>query len=227
MKATIRLCRFLIPYSKWMLISTLLSFGAVAAGIGLLGTSAYIIAQAALQPPFSTLQIGIVGVRLFGISRGVFRYLERLASHSVNLRFLADIRLWFYHVLEHLLPSQQINFQKGDLFARITADIETLEDLYIRIISPPITAILITVFVTIFMGRINSRLIPIILTGMIMGGLCMFVLAAYTTDKSGRKLIQLRGESSRILKDLLDGNEDVHSYGTWQNKIDEFNMCKR
>ena len=207
-----------------MLFSTFLSFAAVAAGIGLLGTSAFIIAEAALKPPFYVLQLGIVGVRFFGISRGVFRYLERLVSHSINLKFLADIRLWFYHVLEQLLPSQQIHYQKGDLFARITADIETLEDLYIRIISPPITAILITFFVTLFMGRINAQFIPIILTGMVMGGLLMFFIAATATDKSGGKMIQLRGESSRLLKDLLDGNEDVLTYGIWQNKIIEFGI---
>jgi|GEM_PF-160399 len=224
MRATIRLCKFLIPYSKWILLSTSLSFAAVAAGIGLLGTSALIIAQAALKPPFSALQLGIVGVRFFGISRGVFRYLERLSSHSINLKFLADIRLWFYYVLEQLLPSQQINFQKGDLFARITADIDTLEDLYIRIISPPITAILITVFVALFMGRINPQLTPIILMGMMMGGLLMFFVAASVTEKSGAKMIKLRGEFSRMLKDLLDGNEDVHTSGTWQKKINEFSI---
>jgi len=58
-----------------ILLSVALGIAAIGAGIGLMGTSAYIIASAALQPSISTLQVAIVGVRFFGLSRGIFRYL--------------------------------------------------------------------------------------------------------------------------------------------------------
>ncbi|MFN2169496.1 MAG: thiol reductant ABC exporter subunit CydC, partial [Anaerolineae bacterium] len=69
-----------------MALAVLLGVATIGSGIGLLTTSAYLIAKAALQPSIADLQVAIVGVRFFGISRGVFRYLERLVSHDTTFR---------------------------------------------------------------------------------------------------------------------------------------------
>jgi len=91
-----RLLGFLRPFLGGIGLSVLMSTATIASSIGLLGTSAFLISSAALQPSIAALQVAIVGVRFFGISRGVFRYLERLNSHSVNFNLLADLRVWFY-----------------------------------------------------------------------------------------------------------------------------------
>ena len=103
-RTAFRLLGFIKPYWRETLLSIFLSVATMAANIGMLGTSAYLIATAALQPSIAVLQVAIVGVRFFGISRGVFRYLERLVSHSVNFRVLGEIRGWFYRALEPLVP---------------------------------------------------------------------------------------------------------------------------
>ncbi len=128
-------------YTGWMLLAGLLSFLTIGSSIGLLMSSAYIIARAALHPSIAELQIAIVGVRFFGISRGVFRYLERLVSHDVTFRLLADLRVWFYQRLEPLVPAATLSHHSGDLLSRVTADIETLQHLFIRIVSPPAVAL--------------------------------------------------------------------------------------
>ena len=99
-----RLLVFARPYWKEISLSVLLSVATTAASIGLMGTSAYLIATAALQPSIAVLQVAIVGVRAFGIARGVFRYLERLVSHSVNFKLLAQLRGWFFRAVEPLVP---------------------------------------------------------------------------------------------------------------------------
>ena len=71
-----------------------------------MATAAYIISAAALHPSIAELQVAIVGVRFFGLSRGVFRYLERLVSHDVTFRLLASWRVWFYQALEPLAPAR-------------------------------------------------------------------------------------------------------------------------
>ena len=72
-----------------MLLALLLGSLTVAASVGLMATSGYLIAKAALRPEtVLLLWIPIVGVRFFGISRGVFRYLERLVSHDLTFRIL-------------------------------------------------------------------------------------------------------------------------------------------
>ena len=110
MKTTGRLLQFLKPFTGWVALSVLLSTATIASGIGLLGTSAYLISRAALQPSIAVLQVAIVGVRFFGISRGVFRYLERLTSHSVNFRLLARLRVWLYRKIEPLAPAKLQDF---------------------------------------------------------------------------------------------------------------------
>ena len=90
-----RLLKLSLPYWPWMSLSVLLGAATIGSSLGLLSASAYIIAMAALQPSIAELQLAIVGVRFFGISRGVFRYLERLVSHQTTFRLLARIRVWF------------------------------------------------------------------------------------------------------------------------------------
>jgi ATP-binding cassette subfamily C protein CydC len=58
---------FLYPLSFWVILSLLLGLATIICGIGLMGTSAYLIARAALMPSIAVLQIAIVGVRFFGL----------------------------------------------------------------------------------------------------------------------------------------------------------------
>ncbi|NIQ12678.1 MAG: thiol reductant ABC exporter subunit CydC, partial [Gammaproteobacteria bacterium] len=87
------------------------------------------------QPDLAELSVVIVGVRFFGLSRAVFRYLERLVSHNVTFRLLAQIRVWFYESLEPLAPARLQMVRSGDLLSRIIADIETLSDFYVRVLA--------------------------------------------------------------------------------------------
>ena len=89
------------------------------------------------------LGVSVVGVRFFGITRGIFRYLERLVSHNVTFRLLARLRVWFYEKLEPLAPARLMEFQRGDLLARVIGDVETLENFYVRVVSPPLTAVIV------------------------------------------------------------------------------------
>jgi ATP-binding cassette subfamily C protein CydC len=101
----------------------LLGFATIASSISLLGASAYIISAAALQPSIAVLQVAIVGVRFFGISRGVFRYFERLVSHQVTFHLIARLRVWFYEKLEPLAPARLQSFRSGDLLGPSSAAI--------------------------------------------------------------------------------------------------------
>jgi len=77
-------------------------------------------------------------VRFFAILRAVFRYLERYFSHTATLRILAHLRVWFYAAIEPLAPARLQHYRSGDLLTRSVADIETLENFYIRVVVPPL-----------------------------------------------------------------------------------------
>ena len=101
-----RLLRFTRPLTKWMLLAVLLGVLTIIAGIGLMGLSAYIIASSALHPSLAALAFAIIGVRFFGITRALYRYLERCVSHYITFRLLAELRVWFYKALEPLAPAR-------------------------------------------------------------------------------------------------------------------------
>jgi thiol reductant ABC exporter CydD subunit len=89
-----RLLSFLNGSWNLVALSVLLSTLTIGSSVALIGTSAWLISTAALHPSIADLGVSVVGVRFFGISRGVFRYLERLVSHGVTFRLLARLRVW-------------------------------------------------------------------------------------------------------------------------------------
>jgi len=84
----------------------------------------YLIARAAEQPEMAALSLGIAGVRFFGISRGAFRYFERLFSHSLAFEELKKFRLQLYKILEPLVPYKLAAVSEGEMLSRISADAE-------------------------------------------------------------------------------------------------------
>lgn len=103
MRQTLSFTRVLldaIPRGRWRLIAAiLLAFAASAASVALMGVAAFLLSWAALFPPVLYLQAPAVGVRFFGISRGVLRYVERLVGHDLALRMQGALRLRVYDKL--------------------------------------------------------------------------------------------------------------------------------
>ena len=114
----------------------------VVFGVGLMATAGYLISRAAERPAILSLEVTIVAVRFFGLGRPVVRYLERLASHDVALRVLGRVRTGFYERIEPLAPAQLEAYRKGDLLSRMVADVDALQNLYLRGLEPPLVALL-------------------------------------------------------------------------------------
>ncbi|MHB8112139.1 MAG: thiol reductant ABC exporter subunit CydC [Bellilinea sp.] len=212
MKTTGRLLQFLRPFTGWVALSVLLSTATIASGIGLLGTSAYLISRAALQPSIAVLQIAIVGVRFFGISRGVFRYLERLTSHSVNFRLLARLRAWLYRTIEPLAPAKLQDFSSGDLLNRVLADVDTLENFYVRVVAPYTAAGLTTIGMGWFLGRFDLKLGLILASGLILSGIGI-PLGAYAMGRSpGKAVVTIKARLSVALIESIQGIGDLIAF---------------
>ena len=155
-----RLLKFLKGNWHRVALSVLIGSLTIGSSVALMGTSAWLISTAALQPSVADLGVAVVGVRFFGITRGIFRYLERLTSHDVTFRLLSQLRIWFYEKLEPLAPARLMEFRAGDLLSRIIGDVETLENFYVRVVSPPLTAIVVGFFTSIFLASFYPPLAP-------------------------------------------------------------------
>lgn len=212
--------RFLLsclrPYSGWVMLAVLLGVLTICSSIGLLGTSAYLISAAALQPSIATLSVAIVGVRFFGLSRGVFRYLERLTSHNITFRLLAQLRVWFYTAIEPLAPSRLQQYRSGDLLSRIVNDIETLQTFFVRVISPSLVAVIITLGMCFFMAQYAPHLALVLLAFLLLGGIALPVFVYYSSRQSGQALITVRNQLQVQLVDGIQGMADLQAYGQAQ-----------
>ena len=215
----IRLLKLVTPY-KWMVaLSVLLGFLTIFCGIGLLSTSAYIISMAALHPSIATLQVAIVGVRFFGISRGLFRYLDRLVSHDVTLRILALLRTHFYRHLEPLAPARISQYRSGDLLNRVIADIAYLENFYVRALAPPLVAISVTAAMAIFMSQFHPSLAVMIVLFLLAGGFGIPLITTLINRGYGTKLLLIQSQMSSVVVDGVQGLSDILILGQKENYV--------
>jgi ATP-binding cassette subfamily C protein CydC len=126
---------------RWRLVLAVVA-GVLASGaaVGLLATSAWLITTAAAQPPVLVLLVAIVAVRAFGVGRGFFRYVERLAAHDAAYRVLGATRSRVTGRLEELAPAGLGSLRSGDLLARLLLDVDAVLDLWLRVVLPVLVA---------------------------------------------------------------------------------------
>lgn len=208
-----RLLQLVAPFKGWIALSALLGFATIGSGVGLMATAAFIIASAALHPSVADLAVPIVGVRFFGISRGVFRYLERYVSHRVTFWLLARLRVWFYRSVEPLAPARLSDHRSGDLLSRVVGDIETLQHFYVRVIAPPVVALLVGLFVWLLLRSYDLRLANLLVVFLLLAGVGVPLLVHRLSSESGREMAKLRSELNVHLVDGIQGMADLVSFG--------------
>lgn len=212
MKQLLHLLRLIKAFTGWVFLSILMGTAAIGAGIGLLGTSSWLIASAALHPSIADLQVAIVGVRFFGISRGVFRYLERLISHSVNLHLLSRLREDFYRRIEPGAPANLHSYRSGDLLHRMMSDLETLENFYVRVVAPVVVAVVIAAGTSLFVGGYLKQCGLILASGLFTNGFLLPMLTLFTSRPWVRDLTAVHADVSALTVESLQGLEDLQAY---------------
>ncbi len=215
----LRALRFALPFWRGMLLAALLGTLTIASSISLMSTSAWLISKAALQPSIAELSVAVVGVRFFGIARGVFRYLERLVSHETTFRLLAHLRVEFYKRLEPLAPARLVSLRTGDLLSRVIEDIESLQNLYLRAIAPPMVALIIALLFTLFLNLFHPLIAIVALVFMLTSGIGVPLLAWWGNDQSGADKVALRAELDANLVDSIQGMAETLVYGQAQNQF--------
>jgi len=230
-----RLLMLALPVKNWMLLAALLGSLTVMSGIGLLATSAYLISAAALHPSVAALEVAIVGVRFFGIARGTFRYLERLVSHRATFRLLANMRVWFYSALEPLMPARLLEqrdgklqeLRSGDLLQRAVADIDILQNFYIRIIAPPLVAVIIGIGMWILLGAFGGIFALIYIAFFLVSSIGVPLLAHLLGKKIGRQLVETRSDLHVQLVDSVQGLADLVAFGQEERQAEQIQALNK
>ncbi len=135
--------------------AVILTAATMLSAVGLVSTGAWLISSAALMPPIMVLQVAIVAVRFFGISRGVFRWSERVVSHEVALTGTTKLRVELWNTATRLGPLGVWRFRGSDVLDRLTSDTDTLQDEVTRVRVPmraaALSAILLSVLQFLFL----------------------------------------------------------------------------
>ena len=181
---------------KWMVLGTLSGLLAVASAVGLLALSGWFISAAAYAgltaitaQLFNFFYPGI-GVRVFAIGRTLARYVERIVSHDATFRILQSLRSWFYRHLEPLVPSRLMNFRSGDILNRIVADIDALDNLYLRVFSPSVVALTMSVLVVGFLWLFDPAISAVTALFLSMTGFWVPLMAMRLGEGCGHELAQ-------------------------------------
>ncbi|MBE2895618.1 cysteine/glutathione ABC transporter ATP-binding protein/permease CydC [Pasteurellaceae bacterium HPA106] len=143
-----------------LLFGVVLMILGLSASIGLLTLSGWFLAAAALagsQIIFNFFYPS-AGVRGLAIGRTAIRYAERLVMHDATFRVIAKLRIAVFAKLIPLTPGVLARFRNSDLLNRLVADVDTLDNLYLRLTAPFISALAVIAFLFFGLSLIDRTL---------------------------------------------------------------------
>jgi thiol reductant ABC exporter CydC subunit len=193
----------------WLLLGAIVAAVSVIANVALVGTSAYLISRAQSVTNVADLALAITAVRVLAIGRAVSRYLERIVIHAGTFRVLADLRASFFASIEPLAPAGLRSARGGDLLARITADVGTLEEAFAGVAVPPIAAAGAVAFGCVLLGWIDPVAGWILLAFGVAAGLVVPGLVRVASRAPARERIAARALTTALALDAVRGVGDL------------------
>jgi thiol reductant ABC exporter CydC subunit len=194
-------------------LAVALGAATVLCGVGLMATAGYLISRAAERPAILSLEVAIVGVRFFGITRPLARYFERLSSHDVALRALGRIRVRVYERIEPLAPVQLAGYRQGELLSRTVADVDALQNLHLRGVMPPLTALAAGAISVGVAAAFLPAAGAVLAAGLLLGGVAVPALAATLGRRATRRQAAVRGNLAAEVLELARCAPELAIYG--------------
>jgi ATP-binding cassette, subfamily C, bacterial CydC len=207
---------------SWVLAGVGLTAVVILANVGLLALSGWFIAAMALAGlgahdiEYFTPAAAIRGL---AVLRTGGRYLERLVTHEATLRFLARLRVWFYMHLEPLAPARLQYYRGGDLLSRIRADIDSLDNVYLRVLVPTASALITVALMVFFLVWFSPHVALTDLIGLALAGVAVPLIALRLTRKSGAQAVMVRGTLRAEIADTIRGFCELLVYRGLDGKL--------
>lgn len=197
------------PPRRRLALSVLLGAGAVLAAVGLLTTSGYLISRAAQRPEILALGVAIVGVRFFGIARALLRYMERLVSHDLAFRAITDLRSHLFRRLIPLVPAGLPGLGRGELLGRFVGDVDSLQDLYLRGLAPPLVAIVAGLGAVIVAFLILPAAALVLALALLATGILVPLVTRRANRRAGRRQAAARAALGTEVVEIATGSAEI------------------
>lgn len=225
--------RDLLPYLKlykkhWFGLSLgmVLAFATLFSSIGLLTLSGWFIAAssvAGLTIARETFNYMLPGafVRGFAMARTAGRWGERVVSHNATFKLLTDLRIFFFEKLTPLIPGRIGNLRDADILNRLVADVDAMDHVYLRLISPVVISILGIASLTLFLCWFDMTL------GLTLGAILLAIVLTwpilfYKLGKSNGAELTVNKSTLRVATlDWLQGHSELVLFGVEQNYRDQ------
>ncbi|WP_077798130.1 thiol reductant ABC exporter subunit CydD [Streptomyces sp. JHA26] len=202
-------------------LALLLGSLALGSAVGLMATSGWLISRASQQPPVLYLMVAVTATRAFGIGRAVFRYAERLVSHDAVLRMLADTRVAVYRRLERLAPAGLRRSRRGDLLSRLVADVDALQDHWLRWLLPAGTAVVVCAASVGFTAWLLPEAGAVLAAGLLAAGVGVPLITGAVARRAEHRLAPARGALATRVTDLLTGTAELTVAGALPGRAAE------
>jgi thiol reductant ABC exporter CydC subunit len=207
------------PARRRLAQASLLGACAIGASVALMGTSAWLISRASQHPTEASLTLAIVGVQFFGLSRGFFRYGERLVGHDAALRVLADLRVRVYQRLEAVAPAGLSAYRRGDLLARMVDDVDSLQDVVLRVISPFAVAALVGAGTVAVLWWFLPSAGAVVLVALLLSATAVPWLTGRLAARADARQAGARGLLAAQVHDLVAGAAELAVCGAAEDQV--------
>ncbi len=215
MRDLARLYRLFRPSLPRLLAGVGLASLVILANASLIALAGWFIAAMALSGlggPLLDYFAPAAAIRGLAILRTGGRYGERLLTHDTTLRLLATLRVWFYTRLEPLAPARLAHYRGGDLLSRIRADIDSLDNFYLRVLVPVLAALLAAMVMIAFIAGWSDAIAAIDAAGLVLVGVVMPWLALMLAHPASRETVSLRATLRAELADTVRGLGELQIY---------------
>jgi len=192
---------------RWRIVARGLALGllAAAAGVALLAGSGALIDRAALRPGLGAIAGLLAAVEVVAVLRAPLRYAEQLSTHDAAFRALAGWRAWLFDRLEPLAPGGLWGWRSGDVANRAIEDVDSLQDLYLRGLTPLVVALGVSALAVV----IVSLLLPA--AGLVLGAsLLLALIGAPLLALAGRQRVDERSGRADLSADVVDLVQGAH-----------------
>ena len=211
--------KFFAGARRQLILSSFVGTGALISTIALLGSSGWLISAASLQPPVMTLEVAIVAVRTFGLSRSLLRYSERLMSHKAAFGALTEIRTRVFDAMEKVAPGGVVTFGRGDVLARVVSDVDRLADFPLRVFMPIISGGITIVVTSVAAALILPSAGALFALVLVISAVVMSLLVTRGHSRSATELSPLQGELTASTLNVFDGITEIISLGQQEQAL--------
>lgn len=218
--------KVLIPFIRlfsrqWLMMSVglLLTIITLMAGIGLLSLSGWFLSATAVAGlTIVTSQAfnfftPAGGVRFLSIARTASRYGERLATHEATFKLLTELRVWAWRKLLPLSAKNLQGLRRGDMLNRLVADIDTLDHLYLRLLTPMAASLVMTGLLYLFLAWFDAKLALSLCLFLVAVWLVMPLLFYRLGHAPSRTMLETKRHYRVQLLDMLQGQAELSLFG--------------